>query len=134
MNYAERCRAGLGSRGVAQRSAFRRLADICRSRAARRLRTCRLDLGSAAWEPIEFGEPLSADSQNSRVYSLRRIGEDSQHLLSYHPLVVGHLVLFNNQSQIFAFDLKTGKPAWPRKTNPAVRFSKTKRRPSRVAE
>ena len=33
--------------------------------------------------------------------------------MSYHPLVVGNLVLVNNQSQIFAFDLKTGAPAWP---------------------
>ncbi|MBI3837208.1 MAG: PQQ-binding-like beta-propeller repeat protein [Planctomycetia bacterium] len=72
----------------------------------------RLDLGQQAWEPISLGEPLSADGANSRAYSLRRIGEDAQRLLSYHPLVVGDLVLFNNQSQIFAFNLKTGEPAW----------------------
>jgi tetratricopeptide (TPR) repeat protein len=72
----------------------------------------RLDLGAAAWEPISLGEALSADSANSRAYSLRRIGEDAQRLMSYHPLVVGDLVLVNNQSQIFAFDLKTGAPAW----------------------
>jgi outer membrane protein assembly factor BamB len=73
----------------------------------------RLDLGKPAWEPIALGEALSADSANSRAYSLRRIGEDAQRLMSYHPLVVGDLILVNNQSQIFAFDLKTGEPAWP---------------------
>ncbi len=33
--------------------------------------------------------------------------------MSYHPLVVGELVMVNNQSQIFAFDRRTGEPAWP---------------------
>jgi outer membrane protein assembly factor BamB len=75
--------------------------------------TRNLDLGKLAWEPIVLGEALAADSANSRAYSLRRIGEDAQRLMSYHPLVVGDLVLVNNQSQIFAFDLKTGAPAWP---------------------
>jgi outer membrane protein assembly factor BamB len=72
-----------------------------------------LELQEAAWEPIRLGEPLSADAANARAYSLRRVGEDAQRLLSYHPLVSGNLILFNNQNQIFAFDLKTGKPAWP---------------------
>ena len=72
-----------------------------------------LDLGPQAWDPILLGEPLSADSANSRAFSLRRIGEDAQRLMSYHPLVVDDLVLVNNQNQIFAFDVKTGQPAWP---------------------
>ena len=75
--------------------------------------TRNLDLGAAAWEPIDLGEPLAADSSNARAYSLRRIGEDAQRLLSYNPVVVGNLVLLNNQRQVFAFDLHTGKPAWP---------------------
>ncbi|MEX0679007.1 MAG: PQQ-binding-like beta-propeller repeat protein [Pirellulales bacterium] len=73
----------------------------------------KLDLGPLAWEPISLGEALSADSANTRAYSLRRIGEDSQRLMSYHPLVVGDLIVVNNESQIFAFDLKSGAPAWP---------------------
>jgi tetratricopeptide (TPR) repeat protein len=72
------------------------------------------DPGPLAWTPISFGEPLSADLSNSRVYSLRRVGEDAQRLLSYHPLVVGDLILFSDQSSIFAFSAKTGAPAWPR--------------------
>jgi outer membrane protein assembly factor BamB len=81
----------------------------CRTKVAPR----NLDLGPRAWEPISLGEPLSAGSFNSRAYSLRRIGEDGQRLLSYHPLVVGDLVLINNQSKIYAFNAKTGQPAWP---------------------
>lgn len=80
-----------------------------RTKIARR----NLDLGSRAWEPISLGEPAAAGASNSRAYSLRRIGEDAQRVLSYHPLIVGDLVLVNNQSKIFAFSLKTGGPAWP---------------------
>ncbi len=72
-----------------------------------------LDLGPEAWTPISLGEAISADAANSRAFSLRRIGEEAQRLMSYHPVVVGDLILVNNQSQIFAFDRKTGKPAWP---------------------
>ena len=72
------------------------------------------DLGVQAWDPISLGEPLSADVSNSRIYSLRRIGEDAQRLLSYHPLVVGDLVLVSDQARIFAFNAKTGAPAWSR--------------------
>jgi outer membrane protein assembly factor BamB len=71
------------------------------------------DLGPLAWEPISLGEPLSADATNSRAYSLRRIGEDAHRLLSYYPVVAGDLLLVNNQRQIFAFNVHTGKPAWP---------------------
>jgi outer membrane protein assembly factor BamB len=81
--------------------------------ARNRIAPRRLDLGRPAWEPIALGEAMAADSANARAFSLRRVGEDAQRLMSYHPLVVGDLVLVNNQSQIFAFDLKTGKPAWP---------------------
>ena len=39
--------------------------------------------------------------------------EDQNALLSFHPVVVGNLVLFNSLDKIYAFDLPTGKPAWP---------------------
>jgi hypothetical protein len=42
----------------------------------------------------------------------RRVAEDAQSPLSYHPVVVGDLVLVNNQVEIAAFDLSTGEPAW----------------------
>jgi len=72
-----------------------------------------LDLGPVAWPPINLGEALTADAGVSRAYSLRRTGEDSQALLGYHPLIVGDLLLVNNHSQIFAFNLRTGAAAWP---------------------
>ncbi len=72
-----------------------------------------LDLGLAAWEPISLGEPAAAGATNARAFSLRRIGEDAQRVLSYHPLLVGGLVLFNDQNKIYALNAKTGAPAWP---------------------
>jgi len=40
------------------------------------------------------------------------VAEDAQAPLSYHPVIVGNLVLVNNQVEILAIDLDTGKPAW----------------------
>ncbi len=72
-----------------------------------------LELGAQAWPPIELGEPQTADVANMRMFSLRRVAEDAQGLLSYHPIVVGDLILVAKQTQLFAFNLYTGKPAWP---------------------
>lgn len=43
----------------------------------------------------------------------RRPAEDQFGLLCFHPLVVGNLVLLNTMDKIYAFDLASGKPAWP---------------------
>src|SRR3989304_38904 len=42
----------------------------------------------------------------------RRVAEDARSPLSYHPVLVGDLVLVNNEVEILAVDLHTGKPAW----------------------
>jgi outer membrane protein assembly factor BamB len=34
-------------------------------------------------------------------------------LLSYHPVIVGDVVLYNDWRQIYALHLRTGEPAWP---------------------
>jgi len=73
-----------------------------------------VDVGAPRWAPIELGEPLSADIINSRTFSSRRVAEDAQGLLSYHPLVVGDLLLYNNAHRVYAFSLRSGEPAWPR--------------------
>lgn len=73
-----------------------------------------------AWPAIELGVPIAADVTNSRTYSSRRVAEDVQGLLSYHPLVVGNLLLVNNQTQIMAYDLNTGKPAWNNDAKPEI--------------
>lgn len=68
-----------------------------------------------AWEsPIELGEPLAVDAGLARNfgYGGRRVAEDAEGLLPYHPLVVGDLLLVNDESRIRAFNLHTGQPAW----------------------
>jgi outer membrane protein assembly factor BamB len=75
-----------------------------------------VDVGGPAWaEPIalpqitlaEGGVPLNSGSRP------RRVAEDNNVLLSYHPVVSGHLLLVNDQTRILAYDLRTGQPAWP---------------------
>ena len=72
----------------------------------------RIDIGAAAWPAIAVGDPLAAEGASSRIYTLRRIAEGNQGLLSYHPLVVDGLLLLCDQTRISAFDLSKGTPAW----------------------
>ena len=68
-----------------------------------------------AWvNHIKLGPPLSVNHPMPRhsAFVGRRVAEDADKLLSYHPLVVDDLVLLNNQTHIFAFDLETGRGAW----------------------
>lgn len=72
-------------------------------------------LAMSPWDaPITLGSPVAADAGMAQNfgYGGRRPNEDSERLLSYHPLVVGNLLLVNNLTQIRAFDLQTGKSAW----------------------
>ncbi len=66
--------------------------------------------------PLDHGGPFRTDIGIIRdTFGLpeRRPAEDQTGLLSFHPIVVGNLVLFNSLDKIYAFDLPTGKPAWP---------------------
>ena len=72
-----------------------------------------IDVGAVAWRvPLE--KAVTAESTTSINFNFRprRVAEDHQQLLSYHPLVVGDLVLVNSENKILAFDLATGRPAW----------------------
>ena len=80
-----------------------------RGKVARRT----VDVGAQLWPAISLGEPLEADAVNAQKFGSRRIAEASDGLLSYHPVVAGDLLLYSNGQQIFAFDLHSGKPAWP---------------------
>lgn len=72
------------------------------------------DIAALAWEPIAIGERVQANLINSKVYSPRRIAENADEgLLSYHPVVAGNLLLLAGAGQVLAFDLQSGKPAWP---------------------
>jgi hypothetical protein len=79
-------------------------------------------LGRRLWEiPFNEGKPFKADVNSLEIVRRGsrwplpqfRTADDQQSLLSYYPLVSGNLVLFNTVDKIFAFDLRTGKPAWP---------------------
>ncbi len=72
-----------------------------------------VDVGAPAWPAIPLGEPLAADSTNAQRYGSYRVAERSDGLLSYHPIVVGDMILVSTGRQIFAFNLRTGKPTWP---------------------
>ncbi|MEX0713075.1 MAG: PQQ-binding-like beta-propeller repeat protein [Pirellulales bacterium] len=66
-----------------------------------------VEVGAPLWR-----QPLAKTPSADVDFLPRRVGEDKDQLLSYHPLLVGDLVLVNNVRQILAFDARTGQPAW----------------------
>ncbi len=71
-----------------------------------------VDVVEVAWRlPLRPTMPASASIWGSGSPT-RRVAEDTRRPLSYHPVLVGDLVLANNLAEIAAVDLKTGKPAW----------------------
>ena len=59
-------------------------------------------------EPAVLPKAPATDSS----YPSPRVAETKNELLSYHPIVVGDLVLVDTQNEMRAYDLRTGKPAW----------------------
>jgi PQQ-like domain len=89
-------------------------------------------LGRRLWEiPLDEGKPFKADVNSLEIvrrsshWSLPQVrtADDNHALLSYYPLVVGHLVLYNTVDKVFAFELRTGQPAWPVKPRPGLDVS-----------
>jgi outer membrane protein assembly factor BamB len=72
-----------------------------------------LRLGPLVWSVPLPREAAHAALARSVAWRHDRPGENSQWLLSYHPIVVGDLVLWCTAQQVFALNLHTGKPAWP---------------------
>ncbi len=75
------------------------------------------DRNKVARGPIDIGSPkwkiqLPKTSAPETGPYPRRIAEDRHEPLSYHPAIVGDLLLINNQHEISAFSLKTGQAAW----------------------
>jgi len=69
-----------------------------------------LDVGEVAWRvPLPV---LPMPEPQSEEIPRRAVAEAPYEPLSFHPVVRGNLVLVNNQSQILAIDLKTGRWAW----------------------
>lgn len=75
----------------------------------------KLDPTGVAWtNPIPLPHAALHNYGTHLPFDLKmhRQGEDSEWPLSFHPLIVNGLVLFNNETHIFAYRLKTGLPAW----------------------
>ncbi len=72
-------------------------------------------LRRVAWS-IPLGETWQANTELSRAFQLpdRRVAESAQGVLSYHPLIVGDLVVFHDLHRVYVYNLRTGMPAWPR--------------------
>lgn len=76
-----------------------------------------VDVGAKQWEaPLAevTGNELIVGSSPfaRRMASVQPLARRQQRLLSYYPLVIDGLVLFNTSDEIYAYDLKTGSPAW----------------------
>lgn len=75
--------------------------------------TEKLDLGSLVWKrPLERATASDFRVASSFGFSPRRIAEDSDGLLSHHPIVVGDQVFVAQQDRILGFQLQTGEPVW----------------------
>lgn len=70
------------------------------------------DVGPPAWR-VALRPTIPANrSIWGTQRAAQRVAEDPAAPLSYHPLLLGDLVLINNQVEILALDVRTGKPAW----------------------
>lgn len=71
-----------------------------------------VDPGRVAWRrplrPTLPANRTTAEAQSSAF----RVAEKTVSPLSYHPLITDGLALVNNQVEILAIDLATGRPAW----------------------
>lgn len=65
-------------------------------------------VGAIVWEAKLPATPPAELDYNAP----RRVAEKRDQLLSYHPVVVGQMVLVASQDEIRAFDLHTGQPVW----------------------
>ncbi|MCL6503212.1 MAG: PQQ-like beta-propeller repeat protein [Pirellulales bacterium] len=65
------------------------------------------DVGQVRWR-ISLPKAPPADAG----YTLKRVAEDRNNLLSYHPLVYGRLLLVSTLYDVRAYDVHTGQPAW----------------------
>ena len=74
------------------------------------------DVRQVAWRAPLRPRPRSDRSLSGPPPVPRRIADDPVHPLSYHPVVVGDLVLVSTQAAVLALDRRTGKPAWGAKS------------------
>lgn len=70
------------------------------------------DVGGVLWRVSLPQAPGAHPRIFGNTISARRVADDPQAPLSYHPVVVGGLVFVATQTTILGFDLRTGAPAW----------------------
>ncbi len=70
-----------------------------------------VDVAGAALWSVELAEVQAED--DVIAMDRPRIAETSHGPLSYHPLVAGDLVLWNDADNIWAHKLRSAEPAWP---------------------
>jgi len=72
-----------------------------------------IDVGAAVWE-IPLTAPPASDARMARRAGLPllRVAEKHEQPLSYHPVVVGDLVLLSTLYEVNAYDLATGTQRW----------------------
>lgn len=70
-------------------------------------------LGALEWrEKLESPPPVDAAIARNLGFRPRRVAEDNDQPLCYHPVVYGQTLLVGGPTGISAYDLATGKPAW----------------------
>lgn len=70
-------------------------------------------IGSLEWRrSLEAPPALEGSSARSLGFRPRRVAEDNDQPLSFHPVMYERLVLLAGPTGISAFELETGKPAW----------------------
>jgi outer membrane protein assembly factor BamB len=87
----------------------------------------KFDVGAVAWRlplpQVALGATAglsgSAESTVGQAGRQPEVGRGAHLPLSYHPVIVGDLVLINTAREVLAVRLSTGKPAWGRIT-PAI--------------
>lgn len=91
-----------------------------------------IDVGAEAWR-VDLPRTPTADGSMAMKYGFRpsRVAEDHKMPLSYHPLVVGDLVLVNTLNEVLAFDAASGEPAWGRATPVIFRLDRGQESSSR---
>jgi hypothetical protein len=73
----------------------------------------RLDVGPVAWRlRLPSTAPPRRPEQPAPWPSAARVAEQASQPLSYHPVVVGQMVLVATATQILGVNLATGKPLW----------------------
>ena len=70
------------------------------------------DVGQVVWRVPLRGSVPAGKMGSTAEAPLKRVAEDAPRPLSYHPLLLGNLVLVNNQVEILAIDVRTGRPVW----------------------